>query len=230
MSSRQQFTSDVASYDAWYRTPWGAYAEDREHALLMAMARPRAGESALDVGCGTGRLVAKLLDHGVDALGSEPDAEMHAVTARRLALLGHRERTIAALAEALPLATDSFDLVITVTVLEFVPDPGPALEEMARVCRDRLFIGALNRRSAYGASIARGEMGRTLSRAHLFTIDELVDLVRAHVTPRRVRWRTALIGSNTEDPVELAVQRRLDDLLWRRRCPVGAFIGVLAEV
>ncbi|MEA3403183.1 MAG: class I SAM-dependent methyltransferase [Armatimonadota bacterium] len=230
MSSREQFTSDVASYDAWYRTPWGAYAEEREHQLLMAMARPRAGERAADVGCGTGRLVARLLEHGVNALGVEPDAEMRTVTVRRLAQLGHRERTVAASAEELPFAGGSFDLVTAITVLEFVDDPGAAVREMARVCRDRLLIGALNRRSAYGASIARGEMGDTLSRAHLFTVDELMGLVRSHARPRRARWRTTLIGSNTGDPVELAVQRRLDDLLWRRHCPAGAFIGVLAEV
>ncbi len=231
MTSRGEFTSDVAAYDAWYRTPWGAYAEMRERELLVALAGPRAGESALDVGCGTGRLVAWLLGMGTDAYGVEPAADMREVAQSRLQQLGQDPaRVTRAVVEELPFGDDAFDLVSAITVLEFVGDPAPALREMARVCGGRLFLGTLNRQSAYAARIARGEAGETLSRARLFTVEELLGLVREHVRPRAVRWRTTLLGPKTDDLLALAVQRRLDARPGADRLPVGGFIGVHAEL
>jgi hypothetical protein len=101
---------------------------------------------------------------------------------------------------------------------------------MARVCRGRIFICALNARSLYGAAILRGEMGETLSRASLRTSRELAALVREHVRPRRLDMRTALIGGYTDDPLELAVQRQLDLRLRFRRHALGGVIALVAEV
>lgn len=229
--SGRDFTRDAARYDAWYQTPWGCHAETEELRLLLEMARPLAGERALDIGCGTGRMLARMLALGLDAHGAEPAAEMRAVARWRLERLGHaRERVIDASAERLPFDADAFDLVTAITVLEFVDDLPRVLRKMARVCRGRIFIGALNARSIYGTSILRGEAGETLSRADMRTPEELVALVREHVRPRRLDVRTALIGGRTDDPLELAVQRRIDGRLRSARCGLGGFIGLVAEV
>jgi len=228
---RDGFTSDIAAYDAWYRTPWGAYAEAREQELLLELARPRAGERALDVGCGTGRTVAWLLSMGVDAWGGEPAPDMRTAAQRRLRERGHDPgRVTAAVAEELPFADKSFDLVMAITVLEFLDDRAAALREMARVCRRGLFIGTLNRSSEYATQIERGEVGETLSRARLFTVDQLLVLIREHVAPREVAWRTTLLGPRTDDPDEVEAQRRLDDEPGADRLPTGAFIAVMAEL
>ncbi len=229
--ARDGFTNDIAAYDAWYRTPWGAYAEAREQELLLELARPRAGERALDVGCGTGRTVAWLLSMGVDAWGVEPAPDMRTAAQRRLRERGHDPgRGTAAVGEALPFADGVFDLVTTITVLEFVDERAALLREMARVCGGGVFIGALNRRSAYGVQIARGEVGDTLARARLFTVDELVSLVREHLRPREVIWRTTLLGPRTDDPDEVKAQRRLDAQPDADRLPTGAYIAVMAEL
>lgn len=225
------FTSDVAAYDAWYRTPWGAWAEERERRLLLDLARPRGGERVLEVGCGTGRTLAWLLSMGVDTWGVEPAPEMREVARVRLREQGYDPaRVSAAVAEALPFADGSFDLVMAITVLEFIDDHIAAIREMARVSRRGLFIGALNRNSAYGRQIERGEMGKTLSRARLFTVDELVSLIRRCVAPRSITWRTTLHGPRTDDLQELEHQRRLDNRPDADRLPTGAFIAVMTEL
>ncbi len=231
MRDRSDFAADVARYDAWYQTPWGAWADEREHELLLRLARPRAGECALDVGAGSGRLLSRLLVMGLDAWGVEPARDMRDMAQWRLREAGHDPaRIIGARGEALPFADGSFDLLTAVTVLEFVQHPREVLWEMARVCRGRVFVGALNCGSAYGEQIARGEMGDTLARARLFGVDELLALVREHVRPRAVTWRTALLGPRTDDPAQLAAQRRLEAEPGADRRRRGAYIAVLAEV
>jgi protein-L-isoaspartate O-methyltransferase len=43
-----------ADYDAWYDTPRGRWIGDTEYALAARLLAPQAGDSLLDVGCGTG--------------------------------------------------------------------------------------------------------------------------------------------------------------------------------
>jgi ubiquinone/menaquinone biosynthesis C-methylase UbiE len=229
--SDRDFTRDVSQYDAWYRTPWGSHAESEETRLLLEMARPQVGERALDVGCGTGRMLVRLLSAGVDAHGVEPARDMRAAAQGRLERLGYDTgRIVDGRAEALPFDANSFDLVSAITVLEFVEDAARGLREMARVCRGRLFVIALNARSLYGARILRGGAGETLSRAALHTPEELAALVRDCVGPERMAMRTALIGAHTDDPLELAVQREMDRRLRTRRSALGGVIALAAEV
>lgn len=229
--SGRNFAHDVARYDAWYRTPWGRHAEAEELRLLLEMARPRRGERGLDVGCGTGRMLARMLALGLDARGVEPAPDMRAAAQWRLERMGHdRRRVVDATAERLPFDAGEFDLVTAITVLEFIDDVVAALREMARVCCGRIFIVALNARSIYGKKILRGEAGETLSRARLHTPAELVALIREYVRPRRIDVRTALIGGYTDDPMELVVQRLLDARLRSARCALGGVVALVAEV
>ncbi len=73
-------------------------------------------------------------------------------------------------------------------------------------------------------------MRRTLSRARLFGLEELLALVRAQVRPRALTWRTALPGPRTDDPAQLAEQQRLDAEPGADRRPTGAYMAILAEV
>ena len=55
----------AAGYDAWFATPLGAAVDRLEKALIARIAEPRPGETALDVGTGTGHFAAFLADRGL---------------------------------------------------------------------------------------------------------------------------------------------------------------------
>jgi SAM-dependent methyltransferase len=93
-----------------------------------------AGQRWLDVGCGTGALCAAVADLCAPAAlaGVEP-SEGFLKAARQH--LGARATLRSGNAAAIPFEDDSFDAVVSGLVLNFVPDPGAALAEMARVAR-----------------------------------------------------------------------------------------------
>ena len=83
----------------------------------------------LDVGCGSGDLLAHLHGLGIRACGVDPAMGMVA-RARSLAPAADVRRAEAA---ALPWDDDRFDLAIAVNALHLADEAGPALAEMRRV-------------------------------------------------------------------------------------------------
>ena len=152
---RNPFASaEVAQgYDAWFATPVGAVVDRLEKRLIMRMATPRTRESALDVGTGTGHYAACLADLGMQVTGIDPSAAMLAVARARPIDVTWREGD----ATALPYADGSFDLVLSVTALEFVADAAAALAEMYRVLRPggRLVVAVLNAQSPWARARQR---------------------------------------------------------------------------
>ena len=116
----------------------------------------------LEVGCGSGRHLAHLLDSGYENLtGIDINAdsfEVMAETYPRLAETGTFETT--ALEEFLPdIETDAFDVVYSVETLQHVhPDDAWVFEELTRVTSD-LLITAENE----GNSPQRGRGETTVS-------------------------------------------------------------------
>lgn len=112
---------DWASY-------WGTFAEPVWERLLQA-AGVGPGTRVLDVGCGTGELLAHLSRRGAAATGVDPAAGMVA-RARRSAPAAAVE--VAGI-EDLPFPDASFDVVTLVNALQFATDTFDALAEVARV-------------------------------------------------------------------------------------------------
>jgi ubiquinone/menaquinone biosynthesis C-methylase UbiE len=122
-----------------FRTPAETY--DRfvgrySPALAIAMrdaAGVRAGQRALDVGCGSGAL-AELL---AEVLGAENVAAIDPsepfVAATRARVPG--ARVIVGSAESLPFGDDEFDATLSQLVVNFLTDPEQGLREMSRVTR-----------------------------------------------------------------------------------------------
>jgi demethylmenaquinone methyltransferase/2-methoxy-6-polyprenyl-1,4-benzoquinol methylase len=92
---------------------------------------PRGGR-VLDVATGTGLVAAELLRRGFRVTGVDLSPEMLAVAHRRF---GDEVELLNASAEALPLASESFDHLTVTHVLRYVADPGATLAELARVVR-----------------------------------------------------------------------------------------------
>jgi len=96
---------------------------------------PRGGV-ALDVGCGPGNVTAMLADAvGPDglALGLDISEPMlaRAVRSSSKPQLGFMRAD----AQRLPLRDDTVDAIVSIAVLQLVPDPSAAVAEMARVLR-----------------------------------------------------------------------------------------------
>jgi SAM-dependent methyltransferase len=134
-------TEQAAKFEARYR----ALAEDPyrstftygrkkiEELLDRELSRFSPGARAVDIGCGTGFNVGRLLSHGFAVTGVEPS-------------VGMRERAIrdnpgARIVDgdilALPFEDDSFDIVVCIEVIRYLQDQGRGLAEISRVLAPR---------------------------------------------------------------------------------------------
>lgn len=117
--------SDVA--DGWAEL-WGRFAEPAWSAVLES-ADLAAGARVLDVGCGSGDLLAHLDQRGFSIAGIDPAPGM--VTLTRARVPGADIRSGGA--DDLPWPDDTFDLVTAVNALQFAEDTDDALAELVRV-------------------------------------------------------------------------------------------------
>jgi SAM-dependent methyltransferase len=131
-----------------------------EHYLekrVAFVARHCPGGSALDVGCGTGLLAARLADAGYQVTGVDPSNGM----LDRMRARAPRVRAVAASGTSLPFADGSFDVVLSVAVMHHIAAPQDVhrtLGEMVRVARPggRILVWDHNPRNPYwGLLMAR---------------------------------------------------------------------------
>lgn len=219
------FTGNVArEYDSWYQTPWGRFADTQQRRLFLTLARPKAGELLLDVGCGTGRYLVWLASLGIVPVGVDISQDMLSVAQHRLRAEGLPERIVLADAQRLPFAAESFDIATAITTLEFVSHPEKVLSEMGRVAR-RIFVGALNKRSRLYRQ--QSQRKGPLSLARWFAPNELVRLVQDSLPGWRWRIRTCLLSGRFHSPASAWLAALAESLAWLGS-PNGGFIGLAA--
>ncbi len=210
----------ATNYDAWFDTPLGQTVDRLEKEMVYHLARPQAGETALDVGTGTGHWALDLAQRGLTVTGVDISEAMLAVAQQKSAELGLDERVTwhQADAHALPFPGSApqdgedgrFALVLSVTTLEFVGDPERALAEMVRVTAPggRVVVGVLNALSPWAEFYReQAEIHDTPFRhAHFFTPHELVELLHRWGRPQ---WGSAVFvhpsgrGLSLARPVEM---------------------------
>lgn len=96
---------------------------------------PDGARRVLDLGAGTGRLAAVLLDLGLEVVAVEPSDEMRSYVPPAV-------QALPGTAEAVPLPDASVDAVLVGQAFHWF-DVGPALAEMARVLRPGGTVGLL---------------------------------------------------------------------------------------
>lgn len=177
------FDRHVARYDAWYDRNAAAFGAE------LAAVRGLLGTGrCLEVGVGTGRFAAALsVDVGVD-----PSARMLAkARARGVAV-------VQGVAEALPFADESFDVVLFVVTLCFLDDPARALAEARRVVRPGggVVIGFLDAAAPPGRRFAADRADSPFYRdARLRSAAEIAALLRAAGLVA-VDWRQAVFDAD----------------------------------
>jgi ubiquinone/menaquinone biosynthesis C-methylase UbiE len=92
----------------------------------------RPGDAVLDLGCGPGNLLGKLI--GARIVGVDLSESLLSQARRRAAQQAHVE-LLCADAQDLPLAPSSFDRLVCSELLEHVLDPSAVIAEIHRVCR-----------------------------------------------------------------------------------------------
>ena len=135
---------EASTYEAWYHTPRGAWIGETEYALARRKLAAIPGETLLDVGCGTGWFTRRFAAGGLLATGLDPNPEWLAY-ARAHSGLG--TYWVDGDARRLPFADNSFDCVMSIAALCFIPEERQAVAEIVRVARRRFAIGWLNRAS-----------------------------------------------------------------------------------
>ena len=116
---------------------WAATYPPHPHNALMALEQQTVlsllpdlrSVSALDAGCGTGRYLRLLHHRGARVVGIDLSVAMLSRTS------ADRRRVARADIHALPIASESFDVIVCGLVLGDVPDLRPAVRELARVLR-----------------------------------------------------------------------------------------------
>ena len=221
------FNADVASkYDEWYQRPEGQYADALEKKLFQRLVQPRWGQSLLEVGCGTGHNLEFFRESGLDVTGIDASEPMLQIAAMRL---GPGVRLALGQANELGFDDNSFDIVALITVLEFIPDPAGALKEAARVAREKVYIGVLNKASVLG--ITRRVEGRfrksIYNQAKFYTIWEIKKMVKGALDRASLNWESVLL-------FPLGWHRychQIDRSLSFHRNPFGTFLGIcIAEI
>lgn len=129
-------------YEHLCRFSWYYLPTKWEHEMAISDLRP--GDRVLEVGCGAGAFVQRLVKAGVDAVGLELN-EAAVAQARSVGIPVSGE-SIGAYAAAQPA---SCDMVCSFEVLEHVADPYDFIEQQVRALRvgGRLAIGVPNQDS-----------------------------------------------------------------------------------
>ncbi len=207
-------------YDAWYDTPRGRWIGDVEWELLRSALELRSGDSLLDVGCGTGHFTRRAAAEGAQVVGLDLD-ERALEFARR-----HSPETVRFLhgdATCLPFEDRSFDNVMSVAALCFVPQWQEAVAEIVRVSRRRFALGLLNRNSLLWLQKGRGGGSGAYRGAHWHTAAEIAPVLKSlPVTDVRYAFGVFLPGGSA--------MARLAERALPATLPMGSFMAVFGQV
>jgi 2-polyprenyl-6-hydroxyphenyl methylase/3-demethylubiquinone-9 3-methyltransferase len=123
-------------------------------------AKPLAGLSMLDVGCGGGLVSEPLARLGATVVGVDPTVDSIAVARRHAAAQGLSIDYRTATVEELQSAGDTFDAVVCMEVIEHVPDPAAFVRGLGALVRPGgiIVVSTLNRTwKSYGLAIVAAE-------------------------------------------------------------------------
>lgn len=212
---------DARAFDKWLAAPQNQRGLELQQRLLVSLLQPCRGETALDIGCGSGAAMTPLCALGLDVTGIDPSPYMLDLAYARL---GQKAALYRGVAEDLPFEDNSFNHTVLNTTLEFVESPQQALAEACRVAKDRVFIGFTNRFALGGHYPGpSAEIPQVLRHARPFSLWKLKRMVHELLGRVPIAWRTACLFGASES----SIARRIDRSELLQRCPFGTYAGML---
>jgi SAM-dependent methyltransferase len=199
--------------------------------LLVTFAGVRDGNAVLDVGSGTGALTAAVAAVAPSSriIGIDPAAQYVAFAERQHP--GDRVRFEVGDTQQLRFLNGSFDRTLSLLVLNFVPDPAKALDEMTRVTRSGGTVAA-----------AVWDYGQDMEMLRVFW-DEAVALNPAAATRDErhmplcrkgelgVLWREHRLRDVSEEALTIRTRFCTFDDYWSplldKQGPAGGYVAVL---
>jgi len=177
----------VANYEAWYHTTGKKAASQEKSLIKNLLSIYDNAQTILEVGCGTGYFTSWMKTKGYMASGLDRSRAMI-----REAQKAHHLFCVQGDAIALPFPSQSFDLIIMITTLEFISDPLQALSESLRVARQGLILGVINRHSLLGWR-NRQKGGPIWGTAKFYTPRELIRMVSKFISEQdEIIYKTTL--------------------------------------
>ncbi len=114
-----------------------------------------SNKKALDIGCGTGRLIQDLINSGADVTAIDVSEEMVKIAKNKFRTVN----TLVADVEDLPLENDSFDFVVASFLIVHLKDLTKAFDEIYRVLKDggEFVLTNINQRKAPKLKLESGK-------------------------------------------------------------------------
>lgn len=185
MAKSTPFDEQVNDYDAWFDTHRASYLAELKAVRSFI---PATG-SGVEIGVGSGRFAAPL---GIP-IGIEPSSRMAELAGQR------GIKVLEGVAEDLPLAEDSFDFVVMVTVVCFRIDVAQAFREASRILKPKgtLVVGFIDRESELGQHYSqKKEQSRFYRDATFYSVSELEGLL-SHAGFTNFAYRQTLLPEET---------------------------------
>ncbi len=152
---RKYFDNVSEDYSKYkYGASKRSYMSVRQEKMLDYLDKLHVNEgvSLLDAGCGSGQFMAELTNRGYDAVGIDMSSEMLALTRNNIHEVNNRKHVNLAAAdiESIPFQDNSFDIVSTAGVIEYLKDDDKVLKEFNRVLKnDGLLVISVTNKYSY---------------------------------------------------------------------------------